>query len=103
MCFLQVPSGYASFAGKYIKYLSKTAEQFEQDTKNLTDMESCRESFKEVLCRLINACSPDEYYSLHLISKEECDEKMSWWVIYNVTLLVLYVSYLLIDADLFDT
>jgi hypothetical protein len=66
------------FVKPIVEDLLKTAEKFSQELKNHTVTVGCEKKYREVLCRLIDACSPDGFYYLHYISLSECEEMISW-------------------------
>lgn len=75
----QVPSRYnVQIAKPIVERLSKIAEMFTEELKNHTVTAGCKTKYREVLCRLIDACSPDGFYYLHYINSSECEEMISW-------------------------
>ena len=65
------------FAKPIVEGLLKTAEKFSQELKNHTVTPRCEMKYKEVLCRLIDACSPNGFYYLHYITLSECEQMIS--------------------------
>ena len=74
----QVPNRYNVFAKPIVEGLLKTAEKFSQELKNHTVTRRCEMKYKEVLCRLVDACSPNGFYYLHYITLSECEQMISW-------------------------
>ncbi len=77
-CSKQVPNRYNVFAEPIVERLSNLSERFSNELKSHTVTARCEKKYREVLCRLIDACSPDGFYYLHFISVSQCEEMISW-------------------------
>ncbi|XP_028401605.1 uncharacterized protein LOC114524653 isoform X1 [Dendronephthya gigantea] len=75
---VKVPKRYNGFIAKTnVERLAKIADKFAKELRNHSIMARCEMKYREVLCRLIDACSPDSLYYLQYINDKDCEEMVA--------------------------